>query len=90
MYPYNDKTIMLDEQQIKDFKKNIIPEVYDIIKKSIFNNLVVENAKNVLDSFFNEKDNTVKNYSNGQYYLESKFIKSLCHQPDDTLMILAN
>ncbi|MCX8128888.1 MAG: radical SAM protein [Clostridia bacterium] len=73
---------LLSTQQIEEFRNRIIPEVLKVLNKSGTGNLVVENAEEVLHSFFSKEYNTIENYAEGIYWSEAEAAKRACNIPD--------
>ena len=83
------KEFLLSSDQIKHFKTTIIPICIDVFKSYQLNKIIVDNAYNVLTSFYSCDSNSLENYENGIFWKDDT-IKEKCKTPEHYALIEAD
>lgn len=80
----------LNKDEINEFKEIIVPGVVKIFEVMSTEEVVKENAKQVMGSFFDFETNTIENYEKGIYWNDSELIYNKCQMPNYYALVEAN
>jgi radical SAM protein with 4Fe4S-binding SPASM domain len=83
MNVYGDETgnAILNEEEIRQFRDEIVPTMLSIIRDKNLPDIVQSNASEVLATFFS-KDNSDSNYAQGIYWPDMESVKRACRVPN--------
>jgi MoaA/NifB/PqqE/SkfB family radical SAM enzyme len=87
LYGDTSGTLYLNCDELKEFREFIVPEMINIISNSNCDDIVLENAKDVLYSFYSTALNSDENYSIGKYWRSSEDAKKACVAPNKSMFI---
>lgn len=78
---YGNTDLLLDESEIVEFREHVVPRMLSAIAQSSRAEIVLENAKTVLGSFFSP-DNSDENYAAGRYWATLDDARRACNAPN--------
>ena len=73
---------LLSLEQIQEFKEETVPAMIDALRRNGAAQIVLENAWQVLSSFFSTDKNTLDNYVKGIYWDSFETVKNTCKIPE--------
>lgn len=88
LYGDTSGTLYLNCDELIEFREIIVPEMINIISKSNCHDIVLDNAKDVLFSFYSTEFNSDENYSIGKYWYSCEDAKKACIAPNKAMVIM--
>jgi len=83
------KQFLLSSDQINYFKTRIVPMCIDVFKSHQLNKIIIDNAHDILSSFYSCDSNSLENYGNGIFWKDDS-IKEKCNTPEHYALIEAD
>ena len=87
VYGDTSGTLYLNRDELNEFREIIVPEMINIIYNSSCHDIVLDNAKNVLSSFYSAALSSDENYSAGIYWHSPEDAKKACNAPNKTMVV---